>query len=483
MLFCDPWYFVCLLPLTAIVYWLAIAKHKTGWTVPVLLVASTVFYITWNWKFFFLLLASASVNFCIGNSLLKKNRRTVLLMLGVSANVALLGYFKYYNFFIENCNALLGTHWALANIILPLGISFYTFQQIAYLVDAYKHLAAPCSFLEYVLFVIFFPQLIAGPIVHYQEMIPQFKAQKTVNWEAMYQGLSLFIFGLFKKVMLADTLAGYVNECYGSIDQLQFLGAWTASIGYTLQLYFDFSGYADMAIGSGLLFGIRLPDNFNSPYQALSIQDFWRRWHMTLSTWLKNYVYIPLGGSHCALSRTCVNLFLTFLIGGIWHGAGWTFVIWGGLHGIASVIHRLWTKTGYQLNTFLSWLITFNFVNIAWVFFRANSVQDACVILKKMFNVFYIKSLINVDLPDKIVRVVKSEVWGALMDNLVAGRFIITVGILLALCVLFNNSKQLCDRFLRPFWYKTVLLWGTFMFLWMHIVNKASQAEFLYWQF
>ena len=241
---------------------------------------------------------------------------------------------------------------------LPICKDHFTFRyQLLYvptnclIVDAYKHEIQPCSFSNYILFVIYFPQLVAGPIVHYQEMMPQFGAQKSIRWDLIWEGLFIFICGLFKKIVIADKLAVFVQQGYSNVEQIGFLGAWLLSLSYTFQLYFDFSGYADMAIGSGLFFGIRLPENFNSPYKALDIQDFWRRWHITLSTWLKNYIYIPLGGSHCTLLRTCINLFLTFFIGGVWHGAGWTFILWGTFHGLATVIHRLWRQTGLLCKT------------------------------------------------------------------------------------------------------------------------------------
>lgn len=312
MLFCDPVYFTFLLPLTAFLYWKVIAKKWFSLTIPILILASVIFYVSWSWKFFLLLLGSATVNFLIGRKLLATKKNKTWLILGCLFNLTLLAYFKYFNFFIDNCNWLLGTHFHITKIILPLGISFYTFQQIAYIVDAYKNEILPCGFWTYILFVIYFPQLVAGPIVHYQEMMPQFASHKEVRWDLIWEGLFIFICGLFKKVVIADKLGFFVQQGYGHVDQLAFLSSWLVSLSYTFQLYFDFSGYADMAIGSGLFFGIRLPENFNSPYKALDIQDFWRRWHMTLSNWLKNYIYIPLGGSRCSLPRTCVNLSLLF---------------------------------------------------------------------------------------------------------------------------------------------------------------------------
>lgn len=436
MLFCDPIYFVLLLPITAFLYWKVIAWKRFSLAIPILIIASAVFYITWSWKFFLLLLGSATTNFFVGKKLLSAEKNRLFLLLGVLFNLCLLGYFKYFNFFIDNYNWLFGTHFQFAKIILPLGISFYTFQQIAYIVDAYKHEIKPCSFFTYILFVIYFPQLVAGPIVHYQEMMPQFGSHKEVRWDLMWEGLFVFICGLFKKIVIADKLAVFVQQGYGNVDQIGFLGAWLLSLSYTFQLYFDFSGYADMAIGSGLFFGIRLPENFNSPYKALDIQDFWRRWHITLSTWLKNYIYIPLGGSRCTLRRTCVNLFLTFFIGGIWHGAGWTFILWGTFHGIATVIHRLWHQTGMHLNKFLAWFITFNFVNFAWIFFRADSVRDAGKIVCKMVDLSWLQNINSITLGE-----FQKLVFGDISVGI--KRVLLYVACAFFTCVFLKNTKSL----------------------------------------
>ena len=480
MLFCDPIYFCFLLPLTAVVYWKVIAKKHFTLAIPVLILASIIFYVTWSWKFFLLLCFSATINYIIGCNLLKsKQQNKFLLTLGILFNLGLLGYFKYFNFFIDNCNNFLGTHWQVGKIILPLGISFYTFQQLAYIIDAYKRIVNPCSFWQYLLFVIYFPQLVAGPIVHYQEMMPQFGAQREVRWDLMWRGLCIFIGGLFKKVMIADTLARFVQTGFSHVDQLAFLSSWLISLSYTFQLYFDFSGYADMAIGSGLLFGIKLPENFNSPYKALDIQDFWRRWHMTLSTWLKNYIYFPLGGSRCSTLQTCCNLFLTFFIGGIWHGAGWTFIIWGSLHGFAALIHRLWLKTGFHLNKILAWLITFNFVNIAWIFFRSDKAKDACTILKKMFDVSFLKNIKGTTTLTELKNLINGTLFAG--NQHLKLLFAVLGCLFLVLCL--PNIKQLYERYGKPFWLKTLTLSGLFWWLVYTIASRSDKIEFLYWQF
>jgi D-alanyl-lipoteichoic acid acyltransferase DltB (MBOAT superfamily) len=277
----------------------------------------------------------------------------------------------------------------MTNIILPLGISFFTFTQIAFLVDAYKGKVQEYDLLNYMLFVTYFPHLLAGPILHHSEMMPQFISRwnRAVRWRNIAIGLFLFSIGLFKKVIIADTFSGWAHSGFDMADTLNFFEAWATSLSYTIQLYFDFSGYTDMAIGASLMFNIRLPINFNSPYKAKDIQDFWRRWHMTLSRFLRDYIYIPLGGNKVGKYRNYGNLFAVFLIGGLWHGASWMFVIWGALHGGAIIIHRIWKDLGFRMWGWLGWFITFNFVNIAWVFFRAEDFENASLVLRGMAGV------------------------------------------------------------------------------------------------
>jgi D-alanyl-lipoteichoic acid acyltransferase DltB (MBOAT superfamily) len=275
------------------------------------------------------------------------------------------------------------------NLVLPLAISFFTFQQITYLVDSYYSKIDEHSLLNYANFVLFFPQLIAGPIVHHKEMMPQFSSikNKLINYKNIFLGIFIFSIGLFKKVVIADTFSIWATNGFDIEESLTFIEAWVTSLSYTFQLYFDFSGYADMAIGAALLFNIRLPLNFNSPYKSLNIQEFWRRWHMTLSRLLKDYVYIPLGGNRCSNFRIYINLIITFIIGGIWHGAGWTFIVWGTLHGVAIVLNRIWQKLNINIGKIAAWFITFNFINITWIFFRAKEWNDAIKVLFGMFSV------------------------------------------------------------------------------------------------
>lgn len=369
-----------------------------------LIISSLFFYGWWNPNYLQLILLSIGVNFFLATSIrnflaLNKTRfAKTTLLIGISLNLLLLAYFKYANFFIENINLLLNNTHRTLDIVLPLAISFFTFQQITYLVDTYKGEVESHSLLDYCLFVTFFPQLIAGPIVHHKEMMPQFSDSKFMHLDPLNiaKGLSLFSLGLFKKVVIADYFALLANPVFeqSSVGQItSFTNAWIGSIGYTLQLYFDFSGYSDMALGLALMFGITLPCNFNSPYKANCIIEFWRRWHMTLSRFLKDYVYIPLGGNQKGNSRRFINILLTMFLGGLWHGAGWTFVIWGLLHGAYLIINHAWralpklTVTAFNPFPSIFWkTLTFIAVVIAWVVFRSENLSSALHIIHGMFT-------------------------------------------------------------------------------------------------
>jgi alginate O-acetyltransferase complex protein AlgI len=367
-----------------------------------LVVGSLTFYAYWKPAYLVLLLFSIGFNFVIGRMLSTQNywRRRSVLVFGIVVNLALLAYFKYANFFINNVNTVFGTELDIGTIFLPLAISFFTFQQISYLVDAWQGKTHEYNFLHYALFVCFFPQLIAGPIVHHRDMIPQFMRAEnlTPRWSNFAVGISIFAIGLFKKTVIADSLSAYVGPVYdvgpaaGNID---FFTAWGSSLAYTFQLYFDFSGYSDMAIGAARVFGVRLPINFFSPYKATSIIEFWRRWHMTLSQFLRDYLYIALGGNRKGRYRRYVNLFLTMLLGGLWHGAGWPFVVWGGLHGGYLMINHGWrnimVRCGWDFSRYIAyrlfaWTVTFIAVVFSWVYFRAPTLEHGNQILFAMLG-------------------------------------------------------------------------------------------------
>ncbi len=487
MLFNSYEFIFAFLPITFFIYFYLNSKRLTIASKGFLVFASLFFYSWWNIVYLPLILISMLFNYVVGSSLIKENiqkervNKKILLTFGIIGNLALLGYFKYADFFISNINTASGTNFDLLHLALPLAISFFTFQQIAYLVDSYRGETSEYDFLNYALFVTFFPQLIAGPIVHHKEMMPQFvKTSNLVkNYKNIALGLFIFSIGLFKKVVIADTFAVWATNGFDKAVTLNLIEAWAASLSYTFQLYFDFSGYTDMAIGIALLFNITLPINFNSPYKATDIQDFWKRWHITLSRFLKDYIYIPLGGNRVGEFRTYTNLMATFILAGLWHGAGWTFVFWGFLHGMALVIHRAWQKLGFKLYSWLAWFITFNFINIAWVFFRAKEWNDAVRVLDGMF------SLDNIVLPtflvSKLVILTNYGVeFGEYTVNLSAGNDLIvwiTVGFILILA--FENSVQKLKTF-KPTLYNSLFMISIFI---MSILMISKKSEFLYFNF
>ena len=482
MLFNSFVFIFAFLPLTFFVYFFLNKKRLSELSKAFLVFASLFFYSWWNVNYLPLILASMLVNFTLGKQLNMPNKKIAkkaLFIFGLCFNVGFLGYFKYSDFFIENLN-FLGANFEPLNLALPLAISFFTFQQIAYLADSYKNLTKEYDFLTYALFVCFFPQLIAGPIVHHSEMMPQFvKAKnKLINYSNVLLGLFIFSIGLFKKVVIADTFAIWVNNGFNSSASLDALSAWATSLSYTFQLYFDFSGYCDMAIGAALLFNIKLPINFNSPYKSCDIQDFWRRWHITLGRFLRDYIYIPLGGSRTGnsrfsrLFRTCLNLFVTFLIGGIWHGAGWTFVIWGAMHGFALVIHRIWTEFfKIKLPKILAWFITFNFVNIAWVYFRATSVDQANDVLKAMFGT----NGVNYEKFKELRNLFRES---ALYDGQHLFLYLLVIAFIIVLAS--KNSQTITQNKESLFW--TIIFYVVFM-LALYFTLFSRYSEFIYFNF
>lgn len=398
-------YIFCFLffPVVFIIYfWLHKYWRRLGqlW----LVLASLFFYGYWNPMYLPLIAGSILFNYMIGRMItgisvrtgqncgMESNKRLGmirkgLLIAGIAGDLILLGFYKYYDFFINNINTIAGTQLNQLHLILPLGISFFTFTQIAYLVDSYQNVVTKQDLVNYSLFVSYFPHLLAGPIIHYKDMLPQFtdSAKKRIDWDNISQGLVLFAIGLFKKVIIADTFAKWANPGFGA-DYLNMMEAWAAVLSYTFQIYFDFSGYTDMALGLSQMLNIKLPQNFNSPYQANSIIDFWRRWHITLSEFLRDYLYIPLGGSRKGKVRRYLNLIITMLLGGLWHGASWTFVFWGALHGLALTINHLWRDFGFKTHWLAGRIFTMGVVAAGWVFFRADSFQQAFIMFRGLFN-------------------------------------------------------------------------------------------------
>ncbi len=390
MLFNSFEFFLVFLPISLLGYF-GLCHFRMHTIAKIWLIATSLFfYGWWNPKHLYIIGGSIIFNFVISYYLIhlkKAETRKLLLIAGIVANCLLLFYYKYVDFFLDNINYLTSSQISLLHIAFPLGISFFTFQQIAFLVDSHKNEVPGYSFIDYSLFVSFFPHLTAGPIDHHKKLIPQFQDDKSrFDSFNFSKGLYIFFMGLVKKVVVADSFAVLANSGFGNVENLGFMDSWITSISYSIQLYFDFSGYSDMALGIALLFNISIAINFDSPYKAVSIQDFWRRWHITLSTFLRNYIYIPLGGNRGGEFGTIVNLFLTFLIGGIWHGAAWTFIIWGAMHGFATGVHRVWTKSGKSMPDWAGMLVTLLYVNFAWVFFRAKTFGDAMHVVKGMLG-------------------------------------------------------------------------------------------------
>lgn len=480
------------------------------------------FYGYFNLYYLSIMAVSILFNFLVSRLLLKKReerRKTggedlgharaaagerALLAAGICANLGLLFYFKYYDFFAENINQLFGSSLLLKNVLLPLGISFFTFQQIGFLTDVYRGEAGRCSFVEYALFVSFFPQLIAGPIVNYGEMMPQFRAigKRTFSWEQFAGGLYLFTLGMAKKVLIADTFGLAVDYGYGDPAALNGTDAVLVMLFYTLQLYFDFSGYCDMARGLGHMLGIEIPVNFNSPYRASNIIDFWKRWHITLNRFLMRYVYIPLGGNRRGKTRMLLNLMLVFLVSGLWHGAGWNFLIWGALHGALYVCTRSWQlyrgrdgvgkdegrpyggvfgRLFRNLSRTAGVVCTFLFVNVAWVFFRAADAGQARMLFMRMLSggfalpSYGIYDGFNLDEFWYVMKVLRLTGL-AHSDMLLCAAFLI-----FALAVVFfhRNAGEMEARF-RPGVLNMVTT--AVLFLWC-VLSLSGVSTFLYFNF
>jgi alginate O-acetyltransferase complex protein AlgI len=457
MLFNSLEFIFIFLPLTFVVYFFVLKYRLKTWAINWLVLTSLFYYGWWKFSFLSVILASMFFNFYLGQ-LIGKSKKNIFLVTGVLINLLALGYFKYADFFIANINWLFNSQLSLLNVALPLGISFFTFQQISFLVDSARGETHDYQLQHYFLFVTFFPQNIAGPIVHHKEMMPQFDINENakINWDNVARGVSYFVLGLSKKVFIADTFAEWASMGFNEQSVLNTHGAWITALSYTFQLYFDFSGYTDMAFGGAKLFNIDLPLNFNSPYKAINIQDFWRRWHMTLSRFLRDYLYIPLGGNRGSSLKTYRNLILTFVLGGFWHGASWMFIIWGALHGLGLCFYRLTQNKKIKINKYIGQLMTFVFVVIAWVFFRASHIKEAINILSGMFS-FHLNDPNSFLITDKMI------FWN------IFGYII---------CLKFPNSNELVLKMKFNILEVFILAWLSIVSLYYLQVN--GYTEFLY---
>jgi alginate O-acetyltransferase complex protein AlgI len=489
--FVDPIFLGLFVPAVMFAFYVAVSRCLQP-LVPILLIASSLtFYVSWGLKFFLILIASMLANFSARHLMMrpqfKRGGKRAALTAIIAGNLCCLGYFKYSGLFFGTIASLGGFQANFANLAIPLGISFYTFQEITLAVDSYRGAYKP-SFLKYVLFISFFPHLVAGPLVHHREMMPQFERFR-FHWYAIAFGVSLIAIGLFKKICLADPLAPFIQSVFDRPEtgSLSFAVAWLGAIAYGFELYFDFSGYSDMALGLARLFGIKLPINFNSPYKAESIIDFWHRWHLSLSRFLREYLYIPLGGNRLGESRRYLNLMVVMLIGGLWHGPNWTFVVWGGMHGIFLAINHawlaLWGRPTRILAGYGGRLLTFGCVTVAWVAFRAPTLAQA----RELW--FTMAGLSETGFADTLSRLqdptlLQVAVWLLLL-------FIVTQ--------LFPNSMQVM-HVLRPFpgpavWGPTPVRWPRWRptALWMSMagiligvsfsMSRQLPKQFLYWNF
>ena len=452
------------------------------------------FYGYFQVNYLLIMITSILVNYAFHRILSKelpRNAAKGIMIAAVAANLGILFYFKYFDFFLTNINQVFGTEFLLRKIVLPLGISFFTFQQIGFVVDTYRGEVQDCKLLEYALFVSFFPQLIAGPIVNQSEMLPQFATmtERKFDWEKFARGFILFVLGMFKKVILADTLGAGVDFGYGNPDVLGRLDALVVMFAYTLQLYFDFSGYCDMARGIGKMLGMEIPVNFNSPYKAVNIIDFWKRWHITLNRFFTKYVYIPLGGNRKGTARMYGNLLLVFLLSGIWHGAGWNYIVWGMLHGVLYVITRWWQKRSGEagkktkniLMTCVSRILLFIYVSVAWVYFRAESIAQA----NKMLGIALTGKLqkLSMELAECFQL---DEFWYVLkvlhLDAMAYSRYILMFVMLAAgiyLAMVSRNASEIADR-AKGKTFSAIMLGAVFVWC---ILSFSQVSTFLYFNF
>ncbi len=484
-------------------FWIAKRSHHLAalW----LAVVSLFFYAWWNPQYLLLLLISILFNYAMGcaishsiNSIEKVSQTKFILAIAVGFNLLVLGYFKYSDFFIDIANTSSGTNWQLNHLILPLGISFFTFTQIAFLVDVYRGIAREYNFVHYLLFVTYFPHLIAGPVLHHKQMMPQFNMPATyrANQDNINIGLTYFTIGFAKKVLLADSLSDFVIPVFEAArdgNEISFFTSWIGIIAYSFQLYFDFSGYSDMAIGLSKMFGIDLPVNFNSPYKAQNIIEFWKRWHMTLSQFLRDYLYIVLGGNRCGWIRRYLNIIITMFLGGLWHGANWTFVIWGLLHGIYIVINHAWRlmfpRVAIRRYVFFSIFSTYLCVTVAWVFFRADSLTSSIIVLKGLLGLNGISLPVTLSWMyphvERLPFVVRFDGFSPELAVPVASTSIAIWFAFSGLIVwLLPNTQEIIARFRSLHSRRNLIGSGLLGILFaLSVLSISSVSEFLYFQF
>lgn len=487
MLFNSYLFILCFFPLAVAGYYALHHFGKPRAALGYLLLMSMWFYGCNSVKYLFILLAGILLNFTVVELLSRAERalfRRLLLAAGLAVNLGILFYYKYYDFFIENINAWLKTDYRLLQLMLPLGISFYTFQQLSYVIDSYKGESEKYGLLEYAVYVSFFPQLIAGPIVYHDELIPQLRDEKNhkINYENLSKGLYAFSLGLAKKVLIADTLSKIVTIGYDDMQQIYTVTVVIVMLSYALQIYFDFSGYCDMAYGIAYMFNVKLPVNFNSPYKAVSVTDFWKRWHITLTRFFTKYVYIPLGGSRKGKIRTYVNVMLVFLISGIWHGANWTFILWGVLNGAANVLDRMAGSFFDRVPKIIRQIVTFLLATCAWSLFRSDSIYW----FKKLWR--HLKRFRGGVVYEPIVSTFNNLIETRILYRLGLGgvidRFPLMpiaefLAILILACFYMKNTQEKVEQGSYGAWRMTV----TIVLLLWSVLSLSDVSEFLYFNF
>ncbi len=479
-------FILCFLPITLAGYFLLGKVTKNHLAKLWLIVMSLWFYSYVNIKYLWVLLLSLAINYAIAYMMHKKDFlwwKKLFLIIGITINVLVLFIIKYYNFFIDNINHVFQKDFTLIQLVLPLGISFITFQQISFLVDRYREKDKKCSLIDYALYLCFFPKIVSGPIIMYHDFIPQINHtdREKINYSNLSKGLYQFSLGLAKKVLVADSFSKFADIGFQNIYGLNILSAVCTMLCFTLQLYFDFSGYSDMANGVALMLNIELPDNFLSPYKAKSVSDFWKRWHISLTAFFTNYVYIPLGGNRKGIRRTCLNIMIIFAISGLWHGANWTFIIWGCLHGLFMVMERV-TKRKIEKIPLLGWLYTFIFVNMAWVIFRSDNLSIAATFFQRLFYLgkstvlesFYVAMNEFME-----VRVLCRFGLQGIVNRYSFLPFFLFLVIMLGVTLKAKNVQERVNLFA----YKRRQMVGTVIMLLWSIISLSNVTTFLYVNF
>lgn len=485
MLFNSYVFIFAFLPITLFGYFILNHFRKHNIAKVWLVVCSLFFYGYFNFSYLWIIVTSVIVNYLISyyferSKSSKAKLRKFLFCLGLFLNIGILFFYKYLDFVFETIGNIFNSDPIHLGLILPLGISFFTFQQVSFLIDSYRGKAKQYNILDYSLFVTFFPQLIAGPIVLHSEVIPQFENPTNLrfNMDNFAKGLFAFSRGLAKKVLIADNFGKFVSYGYTNVSGLSSFEAVLTILAYTFQIYFDFSGYCDMASGIAYMFNIELPVNFNSPYKARNISDFWKRWHITLTRFLTHYVYFPLGGSRCSKARTCLNVFIVFLVSGIWHGAGFTFILWGALHGLAMVVYRLLKKWIDKIPYALTWIVTFVFVCVTWVYFRAETIPAANELIARVFSGGF---LLQAEIVDTLLQIIPIHLIKNIFDYNGAINVIMIVVMIGAIMVcLFTKNVQEKVKIFRP--RITNLLTTILLLLWS-VLSLSGVSTFLYFNF